>query len=121
MYEAPHRLKETLTLIKEVLGDRKIALCRELTKKFEEFIRGTAIRIDSVGFKGEVRGEFCLIIEKGETILLNDMEKWWEELSVIEHVTHYIEEGLSSKEAIKHVAKDRQMNKRDVYHMYHVE
>ena len=68
LYEAPHRLKETLTLIHEVLGNRKMALCRELTKKFEEFIRGTASELIDWATEDEVRGEFCLIIEKGEHV-----------------------------------------------------
>ncbi|WP_428910314.1 16S rRNA (cytidine(1402)-2'-O)-methyltransferase [Niallia sp. Krafla_26] len=121
LYEAPHRLKETLILMKEVLGERKVALCRELTKKFEEFIRGTTSELIEWAAEGEVRGEFCIIIEKGESTPSIETEQWWVELSVIDHVTHYIGQGLSSKEAIKHVAKDRQMNKRDVYHIFHVE
>lgn len=121
LYEAPHRLKETLTLIKEVLGDRKMALCRELTKKFEEFIRGTTSELIQWASQGEVRGEFCIIIEKGENIVLDEISQWWEELSVEDHVTHYIAEGLSSKEAIKLTAKDRNLTKREVYHTYHVE
>jgi 16S rRNA (cytidine1402-2'-O)-methyltransferase len=122
LYEAPHRLKETLILINEVLGDRKMAICRELTKKFEEFIRGTTSELIEWAGSGEVRGEFCLIIEKGEPVLKEETIQWWEELSIKDHVTHYIEiEGVTSKDAIKHVAKARNMNKRDVYHIYHVE
>ena len=68
VYEAPHRLKETLTLIHEVLGNRQMALCRELTKKYEEFIRGTASELLQWASQQEVRGEFCLIIEKGELL-----------------------------------------------------
>ncbi len=120
LYEAPHRLKETLTLVKEVLGDRKMSLCRELTKKFEEFIRGTTSELIQWASQEEVRGEFCLIIEKGEDVPLDETTLWWGELSVENHITHYIEEGLSSKEAIKLTAKDRNLNKREVYHIYHV-
>jgi 16S rRNA (cytidine1402-2'-O)-methyltransferase len=122
LYEAPHRLKETLTLIHEVLGNRNMAICRELTKKFEEFIRGTASELINWVSVGEVRGEFCLIIEKGEPVLNEETEQWWDSLTVVDHVKHYIEvEGLISKDAIKQVATDRNMNKREVYHMYHVE
>jgi 16S rRNA (cytidine1402-2'-O)-methyltransferase len=122
LYEAPHRLKETLTLIHEVLGNRNMAICRELTKKFEEFIRGTASELINWVSVGEVRGEFCLIIEKGEPVLNEEIERWWDSLTVVDHVKHYIEvEGLISKDAIKQVATDRNMNKREVYHMYHVE
>ena len=70
-----------------------------------------------MGTEQEVRGEFCLIIEKGEPVRREE-EHWWEELSVKEHVDHYIQEKeMTSKEAIKQTAKDRDMNKRDVYHV----
>jgi 16S rRNA (cytidine1402-2'-O)-methyltransferase len=121
LYEAPHRLKETLILIHEVLGNRRIALCRELTKRYEEFIRGTASELMEWAAKGEIRGEFVLILEAGEPASNQDATPWWEELSVEGHVKHYIAvKELSSKEAIKQTAKDRNMNKRDVYHMYHI-
>ena len=120
LYEAPHRLKETLILIEEVLGNRKMALCRELTKRYEEFLRGTVSEFIQWASEQEVRGEFCLIIEKGEPVQREE-EHWWEGLSVTEHVDHYIQEKeMTSKEAIKQTAKDRDMNKRDVYHLYHV-
>ncbi|WP_394239432.1 16S rRNA (cytidine(1402)-2'-O)-methyltransferase [Niallia oryzisoli] len=121
LYEAPHRLKETLSLIHEVLGNRKIALCRELTKRYEEFIRGTTSELIEWAAKEEIRGEFVLILEAGEPASIQENASWWEELSVEEHVKHYMAvKELSSKEAIKQTAKDRNMNKRDVYHMYHI-
>ncbi|MCQ6276702.1 16S rRNA (cytidine(1402)-2'-O)-methyltransferase [Bacillus sp. V3B] len=121
IYEAPHRLKETLILINEVMGDRKIALCRELTKRYEEFIRGLASELIEWATEETVRGEFCLIIEKGELVSNQETNLWWEELSAREHVEHYIAvKGLSTKEAIKQTAKDRSVNRRDIYHMYHV-
>src|SRR4051812_17374244 len=105
LYEAPHRLKETLLLINEVMGDRNIALCRELTKRYEEFIRGTVSELIGWATEDVVRGEFCLIIEKGELISNQETSLWWEELSALEHVKHYIAvKGLSSKEAIKQTA-----------------
>ncbi|GLB61540.1 16S rRNA (cytidine(1402)-2'-O)-methyltransferase [Cytobacillus sp. NCCP-133] len=122
LYEAPHRLKETLLLIDNLMGNRKIALCRELTKRYEEFIRGTVTEAVEWTASGEVRGEFCIIIEGTSEEVQEEKETWWEELSVEEHVKHYIEEkGLSSKESIKQTAKDRGLNKRDVYHAYHIE
>jgi len=121
LYEAPHRLKETLSLIHEVLGNRKIALCRELTKRYEEFIRGNTSELIEWAAKEEIRGEFVLILEAGEPASIQENASWWEELSVEEHVKHYMAvKELSSKEAIKQTAKDRNMNKRDVYHMYHI-
>ncbi|MBY0124477.1 16S rRNA (cytidine(1402)-2'-O)-methyltransferase [Bacillus sp. S/N-304-OC-R1] len=121
LYEAPHRLKETLTLIEEQMGNRRIVLCRELTKKFEEFIRGTVEEILNWAATDEIRGEFVLIIEGSSETALDDEEVWWEGLSIEAHVEHYINKsGLNSKEAIKQTAADRGMNKREVYHAFHV-
>jgi len=121
LYESPHRLKESLLLILDILGNRRITLCRELTKLYEEFIRGTVEEAIDWSNTEEIRGEFCLIIEQGEQIE-DDQEKWWEELSVVDHVDHYVEnEAISVKEAIKKTAIDRGVQKRDVYQQYHIE
>lgn len=121
LYESPHRLKESLLLILDILGNRRITLCRELTKLYEEFIRGTVEEAIDWSNTEEIRGEFCLIIEQGEQIEDNQ-EKWWEELSVVDHVDHYVEnEAISVKEAIKKTAIDRGVQKRDVYQQYHIE
>lgn len=122
LYEAPHRLKETLSLMSDIMGNRNIALCRELTKRYEEFIRGTVGEAMEWASNGEVRGEFVIIIEGSSEAVQDEGTAWWENLPVEDHVRHYIEEtGLSSKEAIKQTAKDRGLNKRDVYHAYHIE
>lgn len=122
LYESPHRLKETLQAMLQILGNRKIVLCRELTKKFEEFIRGDIEGALQWIQENEVRGEFCLIVEGESEENLPVAEQWWEELTIIEHVNHYVDEqGMKSKDAIKQTAKDRNMNKRDIYHVYHVE
>ncbi|MGM9923332.1 MAG: 16S rRNA (cytidine(1402)-2'-O)-methyltransferase [Bacillus sp. (in: firmicutes)] len=122
LYESPHRLKETLQAMQNILGNRQIVLCRELTKKFEEFIRGDiegAIRWTE---ENEIRGEFCLIVEGGKEEDIPNTEQWWETLTIIEHVDSYMQDqGLSNKEAIKQTAKDRNANKRDIYRAYHVE
>jgi 16S rRNA (cytidine1402-2'-O)-methyltransferase len=122
LYESPHRLKETLSLMLEGLGDRRIVLCRELTKKYEEFIRGTISEALEWTQADEVRGEFVLIIEGADANSIEDGEtQWWEKLSLNEHVEHYIEEkSMNSKDAIKQTAKDRGMQKRDVYQAYHI-
>jgi 16S rRNA (cytidine1402-2'-O)-methyltransferase len=118
-YEAPHRLKETLSAMLEVLGNRQVVLCRELTKKFEEFIRGSLEDAVSWAEEQEVRGEFCLLVEGSSEDMKE--EEWWQSLSVLEHIEHYIEhQHMSSKDAIKAVAKERDMAKRDVYQVYHV-
>jgi 16S rRNA (cytidine1402-2'-O)-methyltransferase len=123
LYESPHRLKESLGLMEEVLGDRKIVLCRELTKKFEEFVRGTVSEVRQWALNEEIRGEFCIIIEGAkESLELEEVDSWWQPLTIKEHVEHYISiKELTSKEAIKLTAKDRGLHKRDVYQAYHVD
>jgi 16S rRNA (cytidine1402-2'-O)-methyltransferase len=122
-YESPHRLKETLTIMYEILGNRKAAICRELTKKFEEFIRGNLSELLEWVHQDEIRGEFCLIIEGADENTLKEEESsWWETLSIEEHVNHYINvKDIPSKEAIKQTAKDRSINKREVYQAYHID
>nr|MDH3175620.1 16S rRNA (cytidine(1402)-2'-O)-methyltransferase [Bacillus pumilus] len=121
-YEAPHRLKETLTLMKEVWGNRNIAITRELTKKFEEFIRGDLESVLTWAVENQIRGEFCLVVQGNDQDEeeLNE-EAWWKSLSEKEHVIHYIEEGLTSKEAIKRTAVERGVPKRNIYDAYHIE
>ena len=122
VYESPHRLKETLKHMLDILGDRNIVLCRELTKKFEEFIRGTISETLIWATESEVRGEFCLIIEGASTVDTELEDLWWNSFDIVAHVDYYMEENqLNSKEAIKLVAKDRGMQKRDVYQAFHVE
>ncbi|MBU8640452.1 MULTISPECIES: 16S rRNA (cytidine(1402)-2'-O)-methyltransferase [Bacillus] len=121
-YEAPHRLKETLTLMKEMWGNRNIAITRELTKKFEEFIRGDLESVLTWATENQIRGEFCLVVQGNDQDEeeLNE-EVWWKSLSEKEHVIHYIEEGLTSKEAIKRTAVERGVPKRTIYDAYHIE
>lgn len=121
-YEAPHRLKKTLTLMKEVWGNRKIAITRELTKKFEEFVRGDLESVLTWAAENQIRGEFCLVVQGNDQDEeeLNE-EAWWKPLSEKEHVIHYIEQGLTSKEAIKRTAVERDVPKRTIYDAYHIE
>jgi len=122
MYESPHRLKETLKQMLDILGDRNIVLCRELTKKFEEFIRGTISEALAWANESEVRGEFCLIIEGAMPATEEEEIVWWSSMDLVKHVDYYVEaKGLQSKEAIKQVAKDRGLQKREVYQAYHIE
>ncbi|MBU5214758.1 16S rRNA (cytidine(1402)-2'-O)-methyltransferase [Heyndrickxia oleronia] len=122
LYEAPHRLKETLKAMSEVLGNRNIVLCRELTKKFEEFLRGTIDEIIKWFEANEVRGEFCIVVEGNHESMENEQETWWTDISVIDHITHYMDQKkLTSKEAIKQVAKERNLPKREVYQTFHQE
>ncbi|MGG3005915.1 16S rRNA (cytidine(1402)-2'-O)-methyltransferase [Geobacillus stearothermophilus] len=122
-YEAPHRLKETLAVMYDVFGERRIALCRELTKRFEEFIRGDLSEAVAWAETADIRGEFCLIVEGargGGHEAMQEEGAWWQPLSIVEHVDYYVQEqGLSVKEAAKQAAADRHMSKRDVYQQYH--
>jgi len=120
-YEAPHRLKETLKDMEAILGNRRIVLARELTKKFEEFLRGTLAEAVEWSQTQEIRGEFCIVLEGNENAEEeNNEETYWMTMSIIDHVDYIINHtGVTSKEAIKEVAKLRQVAKRDVYNEYH--
>lgn len=120
-YEAPHRLKETLEAMFQTWGDRKIVLARELTKKFEEYLRGNLSEALEWVEKETVRGEFCLIVEGAAAGENEELALWWRSLSVKEHVQYYIEKGEPVKEAIKKTAKERGMNRREVYRIFHIE
>lgn len=122
-YEAPHRLKETLRDAQQILGSsRKVVLAREVTKKFEEFVRGTLEEAVAWVESEDVRGEFVLVIDGSKEENPEKTEKWWLNLSITEHVNHVMDnQMLSSKEAIKVVAKERDLPKRDVYQQYHIE
>lgn len=120
-YEAPHRLKEMLKDVQLVLGNRQIVLARELTKKFEEFIRGTVEEALEWANTNEVRGEFVVIIEGTQEKIVEEAAIW-EALSIKEHVQQLMDEqAISSKEAIKEVSKLRKLSKREVYQEYHIE
>ncbi|MFJ7953707.1 16S rRNA (cytidine(1402)-2'-O)-methyltransferase [Lysinibacillus sp. NPDC096418] len=122
-YEAPHRLKEALKDMELVLGNRRIVLARELTKKFEEFIRGTISEAIEWSQTEEIRGEFCIVLEGNLDVVEEDAEEtYWATMSVVEHVDYIIaNQAITSKEAIKEVAKLRQVAKRDIYNEYHSE
>ncbi|MFK3961799.1 16S rRNA (cytidine(1402)-2'-O)-methyltransferase [Guptibacillus hwajinpoensis] len=119
-YEAPHRLKEMMKAVLEVLGNREIIIARELTKKYEEFIRGSVEEVLRWCEENEIRGEFCVIVEGGIAEEVNE-ELWWENFTLRDHVEHYINDGMKSKDAIKQVSIDRELPKREVYQAYHVE
>jgi 16S rRNA (cytidine1402-2'-O)-methyltransferase len=120
-YEAPHRLKETLKDLELVLGNRRITLARELTKKFEEFLRGTIEEAIVWATENEIRGEFCIVLEGNTSGEIEEEEDiYWTNMTLEEHVNYIIEEKqIPSKEAIKEVAKLRNLPKRDVYQAYH--
>lgn len=116
IYEAPHHLLKTLDQLLVSLGDRQISLCRELTKKFETVHRNTIKGAIEYFTENEPKGEFVLVIE-GKTFkdLKQEEISRWEELSIEEHLDYYINQGIDKKEAMKKVAKDRGVSKRDIY------
>ncbi len=116
LYEAPHHLKKTLEELFDVLGDRPLTLCRELTKRYETAFQTTLSGAISYYQENEPKGEFVLVIQgKLQEELIQEERKAWESLSLEEHMAHYEEQGISRKEAMKLVAKDRGISKRDVY------
>lgn len=120
-YESPHRLKETLTAIKKELGERNVTVARELTKRYEEYIRGNISEVIDWAETGTIKGEFCLVVEGNTSGQTEETENWWTGLAIEEHVNRYIEEGLRSKDAIKKTAEDRGVPKRNIYQAFHVE
>ena len=114
-YEAPHKLIRTLSDMLEILGDRKIVLARELTKIHEEVIRTTLSGALKLYSEKSPKGEYVIVIE-GSTP--EKPENVPENLSVIEHINKYLDEGLDSKEAIKKTAQDRNLPRREVYNEY---
>lgn len=122
IYEAPHHLLATLKELKEVLcaddnsTDRKITLCRELTKKFEEVLPMTVSQAVDYYTEHEPKGEFVLVIEgKSRDSIKQEAILKWEEISIEDHMMIYINKGMSQKDAMKAVAKDRGVSKRDIY------
>jgi len=116
LYEAPHHLLRTLTELYEALGDRKASICRELTKKYETAFRTTFSGALAHYENEEPRGE-CVIVVEGKSLEEIEKEKAaaWEDMTVEEHMDLYLERGLDRKDAMKQVAKDRGISKRDVY------
>ena len=120
LYEAPHHLKATLEDLLSALGDRRITLCRELTKKFETVLPTTLSAAAALYESEEPRGEYVLVIEgKSREEKRAEAQAAWESMSIEEHVAHYESQGIDHKEAMKLAAKDRGISKRDVYAVLH--
>ncbi|TLQ06359.1 16S rRNA (cytidine(1402)-2'-O)-methyltransferase [Marinilactibacillus psychrotolerans] len=120
-YESPHRLKEMLEQMETVFGsERKIVLARELTKRYEEFIRGSISDVLKWAQNEQIRGEFCVIVEGNQNPELNEQEAEWVKWTLKEHVEKVLNmQGGTSKQAIKEVAQLRNIQKREVYSAYH--
>lgn len=121
LYEAPHRLKKTITVLYEEFGGkRRIVLAREITKRFEEFLRGTLEEAISWVESNNIRGEFCIVLEGGEGIDEVKQDAWWQNLSLSDHIEELVMvKKMRLKDAIREVAKERELSRRDVYNDYH--
>ena len=118
IYESPHRVKDTLKAIYKIDAQRNVSIGRELTKKFEEIITDKVEKLLMKLDEGDIltKGEFVIIIE-GD-IAVEDTS-WFEDMSIHEHVEHYINKNMKPKAAIKQVAEERQMKTSEVYDIYH--
>ncbi len=120
LYEAPHRLIKTLNSLQEALGNRGITVTKELTKKHETVMKTTLIDAIEYFNDNEPRGEYVLVLAgKDEKELKEEIQKSWDSYTIEEHMQMYIKEGLDSKAAMKKVAKDRGVSKRDIYAALH--
>lgn len=116
LYEAPHHLKRTLAELHEILGERRITLCRELTKRFETIFPTTIEGAIAYYEKNDPRGEYVLVVEgMDRENTKREEQKKWTELSIEEHMQIYEEQGMERKESMKKVAADRGISKREVY------
>ncbi|HAR5659794.1 TPA: 16S rRNA (cytidine(1402)-2'-O)-methyltransferase [Staphylococcus pseudintermedius] len=117
LYESPHRVKDTLEVIAQIDAERTVTLGRELTKKFEQITTAPVTSLlEQLETDIPLRGEFIVIIEGATPI---EGTAWFETLSVEDHVTHYIDEGMKPKAAIKKVAQEREMSSKTVYNIFH--
>lgn len=119
LYEAPHHLVRTLKELQETMGNRKVTLCRELTKKFETILPTTLE--DALAFyeQEEPRGEYVLVIEgKSRQEKKEEERQAWQAMSIEEHMDYYEKEGMDKKSAMKQVAKDRGVTKREIYQYF---
>ena len=113
LYEAPHRIKDMLESLLKVFGDRKIALNREISKKYEEIIRGTISEVLEV--VDELKGEMVVVVEG------NTEDEDYSTMTIMEHINLYLEDGMSEKDAIKKVAVERGVPKSVIYKEYHID
>lgn len=113
LYEAPHRITDTLKSLLNVFGDRKIALCREISKRYEEAIRGTISEVLEIA--DTLKGEMVVVVEG------NLEQEDFSTMSILEHINLYLEDGMSEKDAIKKVAVERGVPKSIIYKEYHID
>ncbi len=122
LYEAPHRLKRTLKELREVLGPREITVCKELTQRYENRLQGDLDSILEYYDENEPRGEYVLVIAgRSQEEIRAEEQKNWESVSLEDHMASYEKQGIDRKTAMKLVAKDRGISRRDVYRELNVE
>lgn len=120
LYEAPHRLIKTLESLYEIVGDREITITKELTKKYETVFKTTLSQAITHYNEEEPRGEYVLILAgRDEQELKEEIKEEWTNLSIEEHMKFYTDQGMDEKSAMKQVAKDRGVSKRDIYAVLH--
>ena len=112
LYEAPHRIHDMLKSLLQVFGDRRIALCREISKKYEEVIRGTLEEVLEIA--DTLKGEMVVVVEG------NLEQEDFSTMTILEHINLYLEDGMTEKEAIKKVAVERDVPKSVIYREYHI-
>jgi len=117
-YESPHRLKRFMKSLVDIFGEeRSVVLAREVTKRYEEFVRGSAGEVNEWVHETDLRGEFVVIVEGNDAA---EETAYWEDWTALEHIDYKMRfEKMSSKEAIKAVAKERDVPKREIYALYH--
>jgi 16S rRNA (cytidine1402-2'-O)-methyltransferase len=109
-YEAPHRIAQTLASMYKVFGERKVVIARELTKRYEEYIRGNLSEVVAANL--EIKGEIVILVEGTKKTATQEMLN---QIDLQEHFRHYLEQGYPEKEAMKAVAKDRELSKSEIY------
>ena len=112
LYEAPHRIHDMLKSLLQVFGNRRIALCREISKKYEEVIRGTLEEVLEIA--DTLKGEMVVVVEG------NLQQEDFSTMTILEHINLYLEDGMTEKEAIKKVAVERDVPKSVIYREYHI-
>lgn len=115
LYESPHRITKTLQLLLETWGDRRISLAREMTKKYEEILRGTISECIEWFKKNPPKGEFCMVVAGGNEQAEEKNKLWWSLLSIREHMSAYEQQGIIRNEAMKKVAVDRNVSRKEIY------
>lgn len=116
LYEAPHRLLDLLQDISNVLGNRNIAIARELTKKYQEICRGTVLEVIEIFANKSIKGEFVVVVEGvSEDEIAAFDKQLWDDMDIKEHLRLYIQKGFTKKEAIKKVSKERKIPKNIIY------